>query len=60
MRQAETEELHAEGIAGAQLRQHSHTWGAHTTEFSAVGTAVRPLRGGHVIERPTLVLSPDA
>ena len=58
--QAEAEALHAEGIVGVQLRQHSHTWGAHTTEFFAVGTAVRPLRADHVIERPTMVLSLDA
>ena len=50
--QAEAEELHAEGIVGVQLRQHSHTWGSHTTEFFAIGTAVRPLRADHVIERP--------
>ena len=50
--QAEAEELHAEGIVGVQLRQHSHTWGSHTTEFFAIGTAVRPLREDHVIERP--------
>ena len=37
--QAEAEELHAEGIVGVQLRQHSHTWGSHTTEFFAIGTA---------------------
>src|ERR1700751_1035978 len=58
--QAEAEELHAEGIVGVQLRQHSHTWGSHTTEFFAIGTAVRPLRDDHVIERPTMVLSLDA
>jgi uncharacterized protein YbjQ (UPF0145 family) len=57
--QAEAEELHAEGIVGVQLRQHSHTWGAHTTEFFAIGTAVRPLRENHVIEPPTMVLSLD-
>jgi uncharacterized protein YbjQ (UPF0145 family) len=57
--QAEAESLHAEGIVGVQLRQHSHTWGAHTTEFFAIGTAVRPLRDDHVIERPTMVLSLD-
>jgi uncharacterized protein YbjQ (UPF0145 family) len=57
--QAEAEALHAEGIVGVQLRQHSHTWGAHTTEFFAIGTAVRPLREDHVIERPTMVLSLD-
>jgi uncharacterized protein YbjQ (UPF0145 family) len=58
--QAEAEALHAEGIVGVQLRQHSHTWGGHTTEFFAIGTAVRPLRADHVIERPTMVLSLDA
>jgi uncharacterized protein YbjQ (UPF0145 family) len=58
--QAEAEALHAEGIVGVQLRQHSHTWGGHTTEFFAIGTAVRPLRDDHVIERPTMVLSLDA
>ncbi len=58
--QAEAEALHAEGIVGVQLRQHSHTWGSHTTEFFAIGTAVRPLRADHVIERPTMVLSLDA
>jgi uncharacterized protein YbjQ (UPF0145 family) len=58
--QAEAEALHAEGVVGVQLRQHSHTWGSHTTEFFAIGTAVRPLREDHVIERPTMVLSLDS
>jgi uncharacterized protein YbjQ (UPF0145 family) len=58
--QAEAEEYRAEGIVGVQLRQHSHTWGSHTTEFFAIGTAVRPLRDDHVIERPTMVLSLDS
>ena len=57
--QAEAEELKAEGIVGVQLKQHSHTWGGHTTEFFAIGTAVRPLRPDHVIDRPTMVLSLD-
>jgi uncharacterized protein YbjQ (UPF0145 family) len=57
--QAEAEALDAEGIVGVQLRQHSHTWGSHTTEFFAIGTAVRPLREDHVIARPTMVLSLD-
>ena len=57
--QAEAEALKAEGIVGVQLRQHSHTWGGHTTEFFAIGTAVRPLRADHVIDRPTMVLSLD-
>jgi uncharacterized protein YbjQ (UPF0145 family) len=58
--QAEAEALEAEGIVAVQLRQHSHTWGSHTTEFFAIGTAVRPLREDHVIDRPTMVLSLDA
>jgi len=58
--QAEAEELKAEGIVGVQLRQHSHTWGSHTTEFFAIGTAVRPLRDDHVIQTPTMVLSLDS
>jgi len=58
--QAEAEALDAEGIVAVQLRQHSHTWGSHTTEFFAIGTAVRPLREDHVIDRPTMVLSLDA
>jgi len=58
--QAEAEALDAEGIVAVQLRQHSHTWGSHTTEFFAIGTAVRPIRADHVIARPTMVLSLDA
>jgi uncharacterized protein YbjQ (UPF0145 family) len=57
--QNEAEELHAEGIVGVQLNSHNHRWGGHTTEFFAIGTAVRPLRDDHVIERPTMVLSLD-
>jgi uncharacterized protein YbjQ (UPF0145 family) len=57
--QHEAEELHAEGIVGVQLNSHNHRWGGHTTEFFAIGTAVRPLRDDHVIERPTMVLSLD-
>ena len=57
--QHEAEELHAEGIVGVQLDSHNHRWGGHTAEFFAIGTAVRPLREDHVIERPTMVLSLD-
>jgi uncharacterized protein YbjQ (UPF0145 family) len=57
--QAEAEQLHAEGIVGVQLLSLPHRWGGHTTEFFAIGTAVRPLREDHVIERPTMVLSLD-
>jgi uncharacterized protein YbjQ (UPF0145 family) len=54
--QAEAEQLHAEGIVGVQLRGHGHRWGGHTTEFFAIGTAVRPLRPDHRIPTPQLVL----
>ncbi|AWZ10085.1 hypothetical protein DRB96_04925 [Streptomyces sp. ICC1] len=56
---AEGQALEAEGIVAVDLRQHSHSWGSHTTEFFAIGTAVRPLREDHVIDRPTMVLGLD-
>jgi len=54
--QAEAEALHAEGIVGVDLLSLPHRWGGHTTEFFAVGTAVRPLRADHSIPTPALVL----
>ena len=54
--QAEAEHLGAEGIVGVQMNSHNHRWGGHTTEFFAIGTAVRPLRADHIIAKPTLVL----
>ncbi len=54
--QREAEELEAEGIVGVHLSQLSHSWGSHTTEYLAIGTAVRPAREGGVMERPGLVL----
>jgi uncharacterized protein YbjQ (UPF0145 family) len=54
--QAEAEALHAEGIVGVQLLSLPHRWGGHTTEFFAIGTAVRPLRSDHIIDKPRLVL----
>ena len=50
--QREAEALAAEGIVGVQLSQHNHAWGGHTTEFFAVGTAVRPIRPDHVVPAP--------
>ena len=57
--QREAEALAAEGIVGVQLSQHNHTWGGHTTEFFAIGTAVRPIRADHSIPVPQLVLGLD-
>ncbi|MGH1522706.1 heavy metal-binding domain-containing protein [Leifsonia sp. L25] len=54
--QAEAEALDAEGVVGVQLLSLPHRWGGHTTEFFAIGTAVRPLRDDHVIATPNLVL----
>jgi uncharacterized protein YbjQ (UPF0145 family) len=54
--QAEAEALEAEGIVGVQMLSNTHRWGGHTTEFFAIGTAVRPLRSDHVIAKPQLVL----
>ena len=54
--QTEAEQLHAEGIVGVQLLSLPHRWGGHTTEFFAIGTAVRPLRADHHIATPQLVL----
>ncbi|WP_066517473.1 heavy metal-binding domain-containing protein [Curtobacterium ammoniigenes] len=54
--QTEAEYLAAEGIVGVQLLSLPHRWGGHTTEFFAIGTAVRSLRDDHVIATPGLVL----
>jgi uncharacterized protein YbjQ (UPF0145 family) len=54
--QAEAEQLAAEGIVGVQLLSLPHRWGGHTTEFFAIGTAVRPVRADHTIATPSLVL----
>jgi uncharacterized protein YbjQ (UPF0145 family) len=54
--QAEAEELGAEGIVGVQMLSLPHRWGGHTTEFFAIGTAVRSLRADHTIAKPQLVL----
>jgi uncharacterized protein YbjQ (UPF0145 family) len=54
--QTEAEQLNAEGIVGVQMLSLPHRWGGHTTEFFAIGTAVRPLREDHVIATPQLVL----
>ena len=54
--QAEAEQLGAEGIVAVQLLSLPHRWGGHTTEFFAIGTAVRPIRDDHEIATPTLVL----
>jgi len=55
--QAEAEALGAEGIVGVTVDESNHTWGANVLEFSAIGTAVVPIRADHRIATPSLVLS---
>jgi uncharacterized protein YbjQ (UPF0145 family) len=57
--QTEAEEVKAEGIVGAQIRESNHGWGSHVIEFFAVGTAVKPTKEDHRIAPPQLVLSLD-
>jgi len=55
--QAEASARQAEGVVGFHLDEHNHAWGYHTTEFFAMGTAVRALRPDHVIEAPKTVVT---
>jgi uncharacterized protein YbjQ (UPF0145 family) len=57
--QTEADELKAEGIVGVSITEANHSWGAHTTEFLAVGTAVKPLRADHEIAKPSLIMTLD-
>ena len=54
--QAEAQKVQAEGSVGVQLVSLPHRWGGHTTEFFAIGTAIKPLRADHHIAKPQLVL----
>ena len=55
--QVEAEALAAAGIVGVIVDENNHTWGPSILEFSAVGTAVVPIRDDHHITKPALVLS---
>ena len=55
--QVEAEALSAAGIVGVIVDENNHSWGPGVIEFSAVGTAVVPIREDHHIEKPGLVLS---
>ncbi|MGX7680916.1 heavy metal-binding domain-containing protein [Jatrophihabitans sp. DSM 45814] len=54
--QAEARGHGAEGIVGVQLTEQNHIWGYHTTEFFAIGTAVRPLHEEHQITPPAMIV----
>jgi uncharacterized protein YbjQ (UPF0145 family) len=55
--QAEAQALKAQGIVGVTVEETNHSWGAHVLEFSAIGTAVMPLKDDHHIPPPQLVLT---
>jgi uncharacterized protein YbjQ (UPF0145 family) len=55
--QVEAEALEAAGIVGVIIDENNHSWGPNVIEFSAVGTAVVPIREDHHIEKPALMLS---
>jgi uncharacterized protein YbjQ (UPF0145 family) len=55
--QVEAEALEAKGIVGVIVDENNHTWGPGVLEFSAVGTAVVPIREDHHIAKPALVLT---
>ena len=54
--QAEAEELQADGIVGATIKENSHGWGSHVIEDFAVGTSIVATRADHTIPTPQLML----
>ena len=54
--QAEAEELQADGIVGATIKENSHGWGSHVIEYFAVGTSIVATRADHTIPTPQLML----
>jgi len=54
--QAEAEQLQADGIVGASIKENSHGWGSHVIEYFAVGTSIIATRADHTIPTPSLVL----
>jgi uncharacterized protein YbjQ (UPF0145 family) len=57
--QDEAEHCQAAGIVGVQIQENHHSWGSHTVEFFAIGTAVVPMPDAPGIQSPTPVLSLD-
>jgi uncharacterized protein YbjQ (UPF0145 family) len=54
--QAEAEQIQADGIVGATIKENSHGWGSHVIEYFAVGTSIVATRPDHTIPAPTLTL----
>jgi len=57
--QTEARGLAADGVVGVRLRQGGDSWGPHTWEFLAVGTAVRGWHRTQQPPTPQLVLGLD-
>jgi len=57
--QDEAEQAQAQGIVGVQIQEHNHSWGAHTIEFFAIGTAVVKAEGNPELASPTPIISLD-
>ncbi len=54
--QAEAEQIGADGIVGATIKENSHGWSSHVIEYFAVGTSIIATRADHTIPTPSLVL----
>ena len=61
--QSEATAAGAGGIVGVSVKVLNHVWGAHATEFLALGTAVRRLSDEHKLPdtapKPTFTLGLD-
>ncbi len=57
--QTEAQRCHADGVVGMRIQENHHRWGAHTIEFSAIGTAVVALPDAGGIRPPLTVLPLD-
>ena len=57
--QNEAEQFQAAGVVGVQIQENNHSWGSHTVEFFAIGTAVVKMPDAPRLQTPTPVLSLD-
>ena len=57
--QNEAEHFQAAGVVGVQIQENNHSWGSHTVEFFAIGTAVVQMPDAPRLQTPTPVLSLD-
>jgi uncharacterized protein YbjQ (UPF0145 family) len=55
--QSEASALHAQGIVGVTIGEHTHAWGSRVIEFLAIGTAVELAAGSHASLKPTFTVA---